>query len=293
MLSTYSQEISQKDHERLAAFIAQNIGIQLPLHKQKLIETRLRKRLKAINKPNINEYLNFVLSERGNDEKVHMIDSLTTNKTDFFRENSHFEFLKQEVASKQVLSSSPVSSFPEAQARSFKVWSAACSTGEEPYSLAMTLADCQLNDSHFDFEILASDISTETLETARNAIYSENRIASISESMRKRYLLRSITPSQNIVKIAPGIRRKVSFKHFNLMGSNYPNANSFDVIFCRNVLIYFSFEDRLKVLAKLSQCLKEDGLLVLGHSESMSDYRKTFQSVGPTTYRKLSIGKNH
>jgi len=170
-----------------------------------------------------------------------------------------------------------------------RAWSAACSTGEEPYTLAMLLAHCQSVDTSFDYSIMASDISTEVLASAKRAIYNQAQISGIPQHYRKRYLLRTranVAPAR--FKICREVRSKVQFEHINLMQNKYPYEGMFDVIFCRNVLIYFSGEDRLLVIKRLTDCLSEGGLLIMGLSESIGQNRDLYEAVGPTIYRKHS-----
>lgn len=276
-----AHSLSESDHRRLAEFVGRVAGIQLPAHKRTLIETRLRKRLKVTGRPTMRDYVDYALSPTGVDEQVLLIDALTTNKTDFFREPAHFDFLerfvREELAPERNLGwKSPLS-----------VWSAACSTGEEPYTLAMVLFELQAELPGFHFSIDATDIAQSVLETARKGIYRVDRIAPVPQGFRKKYLLRSRNPDKGAIRMAPALRRVINFYSFNLISGEYPSAPQYDVIFCRNVMIYFNGPDRERIIGQLRASLKPGGLLFIGHSESIGHQRGGFESLIPTVYRRL------
>ncbi|MFW6237066.1 MAG: CheR family methyltransferase, partial [Desulfosudaceae bacterium] len=215
----------------------------------------------------------------GMDREVpHMIDVVTTNKTDFFREPSHFDLLYDEI-------------LPEWLAayqgnRNFSVWSAGCSTGEEPYSLAMILDKFAANHPDFNFDILGTDISNQVLEKARQAIYPETKVEAVPHQLKKNCLLRSRDRVKKQVRIVPALRKKVTFRRLNLMEQfSWPGTK--DVIFCRNVIIYFERPVQEELFKKCCNCLKKGGYLFIGHSETLSGMRLPLQQRCPTVYERI------
>lgn len=274
--------LSVRDHRRVAHFVQQAAGIQLPERKRSLIETRLRRRLKATGYADFSSYLDFALDEaQQTREQVQLIDAITTNKTDFFREPPHFAFLESHIRDHLALRRTI------GWERPLSVWSAACSTGEEPYTLALVLSDLQENLPGFCFQIQATDIAPSVLEVARKGVYTTSQVEPVPKALRYRYLLRSRDPRQGLVKMGPELRRVVRFSEFNLIHGNYPDKPVHDVIFCRNVMIYFNNEDRLKIIDRLRQTLYPGGLLIVGHSENIGDQRSYFETLRPTIYRRL------
>lgn len=268
------------DHQRVATFIERIAGIQLPEHKRGLIETRLRRRVKAMGYLNIQAYLDFALSPAGEvTEQVLMLDALTTNKTDFFREPAHFEYLIDHVKNRLL----PLKA--AGWSRPLKVWCSAASTGEEPYTLAMVLCELKRQLVGFRFELLATDIAPSVLATAKQAVYDHQRIAPVPETLRKRYFLRSKDAHNPVIRMAPELRQCVEFDHFNLITGRYVELPIFDVIFCRNVMIYFSAKDRNRVVQELATRLSQDGLLFIGHSENIGAHYSFFKQQIPTVYK--------
>jgi chemotaxis protein methyltransferase CheR len=241
-----------------------------------MLESRLNKRLRALQLTTFEDYLRVVTSKEGSaSELVNMIDVVTTNKTDFFREPHHFDFLKEIL----------LPQFSKSGGRNFKVWSSACSSGEEPYTLAMVLQEYALTDPSFSFEILASDISTTVLDKAARAIYAADRAIDIPENLKKKYLLRSKDLSNPCVRIVPQLRDTVKFANINLMDSEL-EVGLMDAIFCRNVLIYFDRETQLRVIQNLLKKLKKGGVLFIGHSESLHFFDLPLKQVRPTIFVK-------
>lgn len=268
--------LTATDFNRLATLVYSHCGINLEPCKKIMLESRLNKRLRALQLTSFEDYLRLVTSKEGSaTELVNMIDVVTTNKTDFFREPHHFDFLKEVLLPQ--LSGSGV--------RNFKVWSSACSSGEEAYTLAMVLQEFTLADPGFTYEILASDISTQVLEKAAQAIYAADRAIDIPENFKKKYLLRSKDISNPRVRIVPQLRENVKFANINLMDSDLDVA-SMDAIFCRNVLIYFDRETQLRVIQNLLKKLKKGGVLFIGHSESLHFFDLPLKQIRPTIFVK-------
>jgi chemotaxis protein methyltransferase CheR len=272
--------LSRHDFARLARFIHDYSGIKVPPSKKTMVEGRLRRRVAANRFGNLDQYCRYLFDEDGlRNETIHLIDVITTNKTDFFREPNHFDFLTETVIP-EVLDA------PRPQGDQVKVWSTASSIGAEPYTLAMVLQDASDQGRRFRFSILATDISTQVLETAIAAIYPQEMIAPVPMDMRQRYLLRSRDKGRGLVRIGPELRKLVRFGRLNLMDTSYPVDQNMDVIFCRNMLIYFEKPTQQMVLSKLCEHLKPGGFLFLGHSESLAGLSLPLTPVGPTVFRR-------
>jgi chemotaxis protein methyltransferase CheR len=271
--------LSGRDFQRLARFIQDYSGIKMPVTKKTMVEGRLRKRVGAGGFANFNEYCRHLFDDGGMDtECLALIDAVTTNKTEFFREPDHFRVLV-ELALPSLLAERRNGSL-------IKVWSTASSIGAEPYTLAMVLADQSRQGASFRFSILGTDISTKVLKTASIGIYPEEMIAPVPMDMRKRYLLRSKKGARGLVRIVPDLRRMVQFGRLNLMDESYPVDRGLDIIFCRNLLIYFDKPTQQAVLTRLCDHLRPGGYLFLGHSESLAGFGLPLQSVGTTVFRR-------
>lgn len=270
-----------REFQQFSSLIYHQVGIQLPPGKKTMLESRLHKRLKHLGFSSFEDYGNFVFTEEGQKaELVHLIDVVTTNKTDFFREPGHFHFLTQTtlptlLRQRDVTSANPV-----------RVWSAGCSSGEEPYTLAMVLEDFACQNRGFHYAILASDISTRILETARKAVYPEDRAADIALSIKKKYLLRSKDRCNPQVRICPELRAKIMFRRINFMNADFGIAEKMDIIFCRNVVIYFDKATQQALMGKFHRQLRPGGYLFLGHSENLNGIAVDFKSVGSTVYMR-------
>lgn len=227
------------------------------------------------------EYYKHVKSVAGRGELVHMLDSVSTNKTDFFREPGHFNLLRDHI----------LPGFKGMNVnRPLRIWSAACSTGEEPYTTAMVLQDAVEKLGSINYEILATDISSKVLKHAANAVYREDRIGDIPMGFRKKYLLKSKDPNQGLVRIIPALRKKVRFQRMNLMDSEYLSQIKIpqDLVFCRNVLIYFDKPTQQNVVRRLVECLSPGGYLFIGHSESLFEMDLPLKQLMPATFQKLA-----
>jgi chemotaxis protein methyltransferase CheR len=277
-MNTVNYKLSDADFIRLGNFIYSNYGIKMPPMKKSMLEARLQKRLRANNFSSFHEYCEFVFSRKeGEQEVAHMIDVVSTNKTDFFREAPHFDFLLSDVL--------PEFCGQENNKR-LKIWSAACSSGEEIYTLAMVISEFISKKNKFDYSILGTDISFSVLEKALLGIYPLANVSPIPLPLRSKYLLRSKNPESNTVRIIPELRSKASFQRLNLMEPSYPVPADFDIIFCRNVLIYFDRETQGQVIRKLCSHLKPGGYFFLGHSESAMGSHDCLAPIRPTIYRK-------
>ena len=271
------------DFARVAKFIEGTTGIKVPPGKKTMVEGRLRRRARALGCANLGEYCNKVFEQGGfESESVHLIDAVTTNKTDFYREPTHFTYLTERCLPEAASDGSGSGGRP------YKVWSAACSIGAEPYTLAMVLADfAATRPAGWEFSILASDISTAVLAKAARAVFSEEMIEPVPLDVRKRYLLRSRDKSRKLIRIGPELRRTVSFLHLNLMDQQYPVGKDFDAIFCRNLLIYFDKPTQEAVVGRLCRHLRPGGYLFLGHAESLAGKEHPLEWLGDAVFRRM------
>jgi chemotaxis protein methyltransferase CheR len=250
----------------------------MTIAKKIMLEGRLSKRLRLLGMRTYSQYADFVQTPGGEDEIIHMIDAVSTNKTDFFREPHHYEVL-QTICLPSLLEGSR-------QEPKISVWSAACSTGEEPYTLAIELSEFARKQHRLDFEILATDISTRVLQKAASAIYTSDRIDHVPMHIRKSYFLKSKDQKNPTVKIVPEIRNKVQFRRVNFMDNVLNVPTGMDIIFCRNVLIYFDRKTQEEVIKKLLLKLRTGGYLFIGHSESLHGMTLPLQLIKPTVYKK-------
>lgn len=275
--SASSIRLSASEFSRLSSFIYKSCGINLSLAKKVLVESRLQKRLSELKMDSFSAYCDYVMSPLGmKDELVYMIDAVATNKTDFYREPVHFQFMQDHIL--------PEFS-QETKSRPFKVWSSACSSGEEPYTIAMVLEDFSTQ-YRIDYKIVATDISTKVLSKAIQAIFPERSITDIPMNQRKKYLLRSKNKENPTVRIVPALRSKIQFKRINLMDDSLEVDSDFDLIFCRNVLIYFDRKTQEEVVNKLLSRLRPGGYLFIGHSESIYHMDVPVQQLRPTIFQK-------
>lgn len=245
-----------------------------------MLQCRLQKRLRELGMATFKEYCDYLFSRAGGDaEIVSMLDVVSTNKTDFFREPTHFDFISSHILPEFMRGK---------HGGQFTAWSAGCSSGEEPYTLAFVLNEYMMQHPTFSYSILATDLSTQILQQAVTAIYPEERVEVVPMHLRQKYLLRSKDRTKPTVKIAPLIRQRVSFGRLNFMDSNYNSIQSnLQLIMCRNVLIYFDRATQEKVINKLCTRLMPNGYLILGHSESIMNMNLPLQQVQPTIYRKI------
>jgi len=276
-------KMSDQEFIHLSRFIHEHYGIKLTSVKQTMVETRLRKRLRLLNMTGFSEYLAFVFSSEGTDEEmVPMIDALTTNKTDFFREPAHFDFLVKTALPDLVVNHGSGSQRP------LVLWSAGCSSGEEPYTLAIVLSEFerQYPGITFNFLILATDLSTRVLEKATSGIYKEAQIDVVPLDLRRKYFLRSKDRNKDLVRIVPELRSRVRFRRLNLMASDFGFREPIDIIFCRNVLIYFDLLTQKNLIQHFYETLRPGGFFFQGHSESLSGLDSGFINLAPTIYRR-------
>jgi len=271
--------LAEPEFRRLAEFVQGHCGIQMPPSKRIMAESRLRKRLRALGLTSFRDYCAHVFGSQGVEERVMLLDAMSTNKTDFFREPQHFEILVRRVLPELLRRGGA------GVQRPLRVWSAGCSSGEEPYTLAMVLGEVAEGMPGFRYQILGTDISVNVLQTARRAIYPEERIAPVPAALRRKYLLRSRDRGQSLVRIVPELRGLVSFRRLNFMEGEFGLRETMDVIFFRNVMIYFDRPTQETLLNRFCRHLTPGGHLFLGHSETINGLRVPVSPVAPTVYR--------
>lgn len=272
--------MTEADFRKLSAFIHQVCGISLSDQKRTMLESRLQKRLRALGMTSFREYCAHVTSDAEDEsERIRMIDLVTTNKTDFFREANHLHYLVDKALPPAVKEGWGIS-------RPLSVWSAGCSTGEEPYTLAMVLSEFAESVPGFRFDILATDISTRVLEAARRAVYDSDKIAPVPMPIRRKYLLRSRDRESGTVRIVPELRSLVRFRRLNFLESDFGLRETMDVVFCRNVIIYFDKPTQEAILCRIARHVTPGGYVFMGHSETLFGLRVPLVQVAPTVYRK-------
>jgi chemotaxis protein methyltransferase CheR len=273
--------LSDAEFQKFSDIIYKHAGIFLKPEKKELLNARLSKRLRACQIPSFQKYFEFISSPGQKDlEFVHFLNAVSTNFTSFFREVSHFDYLCSSVMPSLIANDS------SSGRRELIFWSAASSSGEEPYTLAMVLDDHLAKTAVQKVRILATDISTKVLQTAVSGVYSMEQIDKVPKEFLKRYFQKGVGKSAGKVKIKKSVREMVTFQRFNLM-HDFPWRDEMDVIFCRNVMIYFDRETQQRLVQKFYQCLRAGGYLFIGHSESISSLKHDLKQVGATTYRKL------
>ena len=274
--------LSLRDFQRIADLIGEQVGIKLPPAKRLMVEGRLRKRVRALGLRGLDAYSVHLFQRDGlAAELPHLIDAVTTNKTDFFREPEHFDLLEHRLVP-ALLDLRRGERQPL-----LKIWSAASSTGAEAYTLAMVLADLAAQRHDFRFAILGTDISNTVLRQGMRAVYPTELVAPVPPTKQQRYLMHARKPgARPEVRIVPELRRLVRFAHLNLMDAAYPFDRDVDVIFLRNVLIYFEKADQERVIRRLIDHLRPGGYLILGHSESMIGTAVAMRQIAPSVFQK-------
>lgn len=274
-------QLSQSQFLQISSFIEKTTGIKMPDSKLSMIQSRLSNRLKLLHFDNYADYIDYAFSSKStdNEELVIMIDLLTTNLTHFFRENSHFDFMTQKVL--PFLSQNGIST-PQ-------LWSAGCSSGEEPYTLSIVMQEfLEKNKGSFaNYSILATDISTRILSKATQGIYPLESVENLPYDIKRKYFLKSKNKEKPLAKVKNEIRQKVHFDRLNFMDKSYNIRPKKNIIFCRNVLIYFDKETQLSVIGKLIDCLEVGGFLFLGHSETIFGSSFPVKTVSPTVFQKI------
>jgi chemotaxis protein methyltransferase CheR len=266
--------ITAEEFELFRTLIYDESGISLSDQKRTLLVSRLSKRLQDLGIKTFSEYYKMITEDATREEFTQLLDRISTNKTDFFREPQHFEFLRTTI-------------LPElAETRHIRIWSSACSTGEEPYTIAMTLCESVQNAGQWDCKILASDLSTRVLAKAASGVYDQDRFGDVPPDVLRRHFLRGRGGSAGSYKVKPHLAAMIQFRRVNLMEERFPIVTPLDLIFCRNVMIYFDRPTQETLVNKFYDYLKPGGHLFIGHSESLQWVKHPFRTVAPTIYYK-------
>jgi chemotaxis protein methyltransferase CheR len=278
-MRTRNEGLSIDDFDRLRTLIYDESGINLGSDKKTMMEIRIKRRLRNLNISSFEEYCERIFSPQGKEaELVHLIDVITTNKTDFFREAGHFDYLVSKAL--------PDLAARRGSARKSLVWSAGCSTGEEPYTLAMVLSEYSQECPGFRFSVLATDISTSVLAKAALGIFKSELAGPVPPALRRKYFMRSRDPESDLVRVVPEVRALVEFRRLNFMDGDFGLAELPEIIFCRNVIIYFDRPTQVRLLKKLTSRLAPGGYFFAGHSESLQGMDLPLVPVGTSVYRK-------
>ncbi len=275
--------MSEKERVEISSFIESEFGIRMPAVKKVLLTSRLSKRLNSLGFKSYGDYYQFIRSKQGRDEYLIFADLVSTHETSFFRESQHFDFLFSKGLPELVESGGA------GIRRELRVLSAACSTGEEAYTLAITIEEFRRKNriNSLLYRITGADISEKVLASASRGVYAEGRVEKIPGEYMKKYFMRGKKEKRELVRVVPEIRANTEFIRMNLMNRSYFFPDKFDIIFCRNALIYFDRENQLSIIRKLTDHLSRNGYLFIGHSETMSGYNLPLRCVEPTIYRRL------
>jgi chemotaxis protein methyltransferase CheR len=266
--------ITTDEFLRFRKLIYDESGISLSDQKQSLLASRLSKRLRELGLETFSDYFITVTEDPNREEFTRMLDLISTNKTDFFREPKHFDFLRERI-------------LPElAGGKRIRIWSSACSSGEEPYTIAMTLYEGVSDPAQWDFQVLASDLSTRVLAKAAAGVYGEDRFRDVPPDVLRRHFLRGRGERAGVYKVKPHLAEMIRFRRLNLMDEQFPIKTPLDLVFCRNVMIYFDRPTQERLVNKFYRYLKPGGYLFIGHSESLQWVEHPFKSLAPTIYRK-------
>jgi len=280
-MSSREEILSNSDFGRLRNLIYAQSGINLNMDKRTMLELRIKRRLKSLNLTSFSEYCDYLFGHQGQKEEiVHFLDVVTTNKTDFFREPDHFEYLAQKALPELIERNG--------RERQVLVWSAGCSTGEEPYTLAIVMNEFGLTNPGFHFKVFATDISTTVLKKATLGIYNEEAVRTVAPELCRKYFMRSRDRSSNQVRVVPELRQLVDFRRLNFKDSDYGMTEHVDMIFCRNVIIYFDRPTQEQILQKLTQHLTPGGYCFVGHSETLHGMDLPLMPVAPALYRRAN-----
>jgi chemotaxis protein methyltransferase CheR len=267
-------KLSDTNFEWVCDTIRDASGIQLNETKRDLVHNRLARRLRLLGIEDFPDYKDQLMA--GNDEEmVDFVNALTTNVTAFYRESHHFEFLEQEL----------VPTLRARGQRKIRIWSAGCSMGMEPYTIAMTLNEA-FGGEEWDARILATDLDTNVLEKAAQGVYSLDELEGVPASLRSKYLMRGKGDQDGMGRVKPALQEMVTFRQLNLMDESWPFHGPFDLIFCRNVVIYFDRPTQQKLFRRYAGLLEPEGILCIGHSEAVSACEDVLQPIGRSMYRR-------
>lgn len=268
-------DFTDDDFAQVKSLVYGFAGIDLNESKKNLVYNRLAKRIRFLEMNSFSEYLKYVKAQ-GESEFVHLINAITTNLTFFFRENHHFEYLANTII--------PSLLQKNQSSKKIRIWSAGCSTGEEPYSIAIVLKEAVPSD--WDARVLATDLDTNVVQTGQDGVYKIDRLKGVSEARVKRWFMKGSGSREGFVKVKPELQQSIDFGQINLM-NEWPIKEAIDVIFCRNVVIYFDKTTQAKLFDRYANLLPDDGHLLVGHSESLYKVTDRFKLLGQTIYQKI------
>jgi chemotaxis protein methyltransferase CheR len=271
--------LDESEFQRISELVYEHCGINLHDGKRELVRARLAKRLREGHFPSFSDYIEHVLSDPTGHEWSILIDSLSTNLTKFFREEQHFEYMKHEFLPRLLAAKRSRNQFR------IRGWSAGCSSGEEPYSIAITLLEAIAGQGRWDVKLLATDVSTRVLEKARRGVYDEDRIEPIPPQWRSKYLRPMRQGGQALYQVDESLKNIVVPHYLNLT-SDWPIKGPIDFVFCRNVMIYFDKPTQARLIQRFYSLLDSGGMLFTGHSESLTGIEHAFQYIQPTIYMK-------
>lgn len=278
--SAECRDLTPESFARLANYITGELGIKMPDSKVTMVQSRLLRRVRELRLNSVEQYGEYFFASANDEEREQFINAITTNKTDFFREPAHFDFL-----TRTALPSLERAGTGSA-GRRVNVWSAGCSSGEEPYTLAMALAEYALDHPGFDYAILGTDISTKVLEQARQGIYKEPETRPIPPQLRRKYMRRGRASSETLVRVVPELRSRIALHRLNFMDEDYRIRDMFDIVFFRNVMIYFDRATQQAVVNKICRNLASGGYLFVGHSESLAGMDIPVKLMETSVFRK-------
>ncbi len=276
----YQLKLSDTEFNKISAFVKENFGIKILPVKKIMLQGRLYRRLRELNMNTFGEYVDYLFSREGQSkEVVFMMNEISTNKTDFFREAVHFDYLKENIL--------PALDLSYYRYHPLSIWSAGCSSGEEVYTLAMVLEEFRALNPWFNYHITGTDISTKMLESAATAIYKIDKITPVPIAFREKYLLKGKEKNAGLAQVVRELRHKTTFERINFMDDHYRLSTSFDIVFCRNVLIYFDIETQETIINKICRFIKDNGVLFLGHSESITRMKVPLKQLRPTIFNRI------
>ncbi len=270
-------ELNDADFDLFREIIYRESGINLSPLKKALVQSRLMRRMRELGLRDFHDYYNY-LQENFTEEKINLINCITTNKTDFFRESGHFDYLNNEALPR----------YERERKTSLRIWSAGCSTGEEPYTIAITLLEYYKDRKLPDIKILATDIDTRVLDSATEGVYKEEVVKIIDRDVLRRYALKGVGANAGYYRMKDEVKQLIHFRRLNLLDDSFPMKNTFDIIFCRNVVIYFDRESQIKLFKQFYKYLNNDGYLFIGHSETLTSVSNLFYFRGRSVYGKVT-----
>jgi chemotaxis protein methyltransferase CheR len=273
--------LNDREFRKFSSLIYDACGIKLPPIKKTMLSSRLHKRLRALEMTSFTQYLEYLQSPQGREQEfISLLDAVSTNKTDFFREPDHFTLLTEKILPEYTQRAG------KGDFRRLRVWSAGCSSGEEPYTLGVVLAEYAARHPGFEFSILATDICTRVLAIAERAVYPDERLAAIPKYLLHRYFMRGTGSQRDFHRVIPELRSRIAFRRLNFKEEDYRIGQPMDIIFCRNVIIYFDRPTQIALFEKFHQHLAPGGYLVIGHSETLEGIYNRLRRVAPTVYQK-------